>query len=585
MLKLFKYLKARDWIRLAFVVIFTVFNVWLLLTLPEYVQKIVDLVTKPSNVELYGDKLINEVLKAGGIMLLVSVANGACAIIINVFCAKIGADFARVLREQVYAQVMGFSLEELSRFSTAGLITRTTNDIQQICMTLMMGLRMVIMCPIMAVWAVIKVLGESNQLSLATAVAVIILLVAIVGLFILVMPKFKRMQKLVDKVNGVTRENLTGLRVVRAYNAEAYQEEKFEKVNDELTKTYLFVNRSMCLLDPVMNLVMNGLSLVIVWWGSYLINGNALQLGQMTSFTMYAMHVVMSFMMITMVFIMFPRASVSAKRVAQVLDIERSIVDGAGVETDESKRGTVEFSNVCFKYPEAEENVLSDISFTAKKGETVAFIGGTGSGKSTVIKLIPRFYDATEGEVLVDGVNVKEYGLRELRDKLGYVPQKAVLFSGTIAENLIYGDTVATEEEMRSAAAVAKADEFIEQKEDKYESKIAQGGTNVSGGQKQRLSIARAVVRKPEIFIFDDSFSALDYKTDKEVRANLKEKTADATCLIVAQRIGTIMYADKIIVLDDGRIVGEGKHEELLKTCSVYREIAQSQLSQEELEK
>lgn len=458
-------------------------------------------------------------------------------------------------------------------------------------MIIAMGLQVLIKAPIMAVWAITKISSKAWQWTLATGITVVVLVTMILVIMAFVLPKFKKIQKLTDNLNGVTRENLTGIRVVHAYNAEEYQEQKFEKANDDLTKNHLFTMRIMAIMNSGMSLLMNGLTLSIFWIGIFVINAAGLEaklniFGDMTVFSMYAMQVVMAFMLLTMIFIMLPRASVSAKRINEVLSTETKIKDGEGAEGKTSGVGEIEFRNVSFRYPNAAEDVLTNVSFTARKGETVAFIGSTGSGKSTLINLVPRFYDATEGEILIDGVNVKDYKLKELHNKLGYVPQKAVLFTGTVASNVSYGDNgkePPCEEQIKKAVAVAQATDFVEKKEGGYDSFIAQGGTNVSGGQKQRLSIARAVCKNPEIYIFDDSFSALDYKTDRELRGALKNETADATTLIVAQRIGTIKDADKILVLDEGKVVGTGTHRELLDSCEIYREIALSQLSEEEL--
>lgn len=483
-------------------------------------------------------------------------------------------------------------MEEIGRFSTASLITRSTNDIQQVLMFIVMGLQMLIKAPVTAVWAICKIAGQEWQWSLATAIGVVIVL-GVVGICIsLTLPKVRKMQKLTDDLNRVTRENLNGLRVVRAYNAEAYQENKFEDANDQLTKTQLFQQRTMAFMMPTMMLVQSGLMLAVYWIGAVLLgsvntfDGRVTMFGNMMVFSQYGIMIVMSFMMLVMPFMMLPRASVAAKRINEVLDTEPTIHNGTATEGAAGIVGEVEFKNVSFRYPDAEEDVIHDISFTAKKGETVAFIGSTGCGKSTVINLVPRFYDVTEGEVLVDGVNVKEYDEHALRNKIAYVSQRAILFSGTVASNVAYGDngrSVPTAEEIADAVDTAQASEFVEGLPEKYDGYVAQGGTNFSGGQKQRLSIARAVARKAEILIFDDSFSALDYKTDRVLRKTLDEKCGDATRLIVAQRIGTIRDAEKIIVLDEGRMVGIGKHDELMRSCEVYQQIALSQLSKEEL--
>ena len=486
---------------------------------------------------------------------------------------------------------------EINRFSTASLITRSTNDITQVQMLLVLGLQIIIKAPIMAVWAIVKILGKSWEWSVVVASAVGILLVMILVVVLFAVPRFRRIQKLTDNLNSVTRENLTGVRVVRAYNAESYQESKFEKANAELTNNHLFAGRVMAIMTPVMNIIMSGMSLAIYWVGAYLINGTApdamqgfvpmrtLLYGDMTSFMAYGIQVVMAFMMLIIIFIIMPRALVSAKRINEVLHVKPSITDPEHPAEINDVKGEVEFKNVSFKYPDAEEYVIENISFKANKGDTVAFIGSTGSGKSTLINLVPRFYDVTEGEVLVDGINVKDYKLEDLHRKIGYVPQRGVLFSGSVDSNVNYGydAETRTQDDVKRAVAIAQGSDFVEKMEGKYNAAIAQGGTNVSGGQKQRLCIARAVVRNPEIFIFDDSFSALDYKTDRVLRSTLNKETGDSTRLIVAQRIGTILDADKILVLDEGKVVGQGTHSELMESCEVYRQIAYSQLNKEEL--
>lgn len=585
MLKLLtKYLKIREWFMIVAILGLIVLQVWLELKSPEYMRQITILIKQGSSMS---DIWIN-----GGYMLACAVASAVISIIVGFFVARISSGMAKRVRSGIFDKVQTFSKREMKSFSTASLITRSTNDVTQIQRFVAMGLQVLIKAPIMAVWAILKISGNSWQWSVATAVTVLVIMSVIIMLIVIVMPKFKRMQTLTDNLNRVTRENLTGLRVVRAYNAENYEANKFEKANGELTKTSLFANRMMSLLSPVMSLCMSGLTLAIYWIGAFIING-ADDIGKMTSFgdmmafSSYAILVVMAFIMLTMIFIMLPRASVSAKRINEILDTTPSVQDGTGEYDIHSPiKGEIEFKNVSFKYPDADEYVLHDISFTAHKGETVAFIGSTGSGKSTLIDLLPRFYDATEGEVVIDGVNVKDYKLADLHNKLGYVSQKAFLFSGTVSSNISFGDDIdakPTEQEIQHAAKIAQAKSFIEKMPEGYNSTITQGGTNVSGGQKQRLSIARAIARNPEIFIFDDSFSALDYKTDKKLRGAINKHLSNATCLIVAQRIGTIKNADKIIVLDQGNMVGMGTHEELLKTCEVYKEIALSQLSKEEL--
>ncbi len=566
-------------------IVFIVGQVWLDLKLPDYMAKITTLV------QIEGSKT-SEIWTAGGKMLFCALGSMILAVIVGYFAAKVATSLSKELRKGVFNKTLSFSMEEINGFSIASLITRSTNDITQIQQTVAMGLQVMIKAPILATWAILKIMGKSWEWSAATGVAVIVLLILIGNLIIFVLPKFKVVQKLTDNLNRVTREGLTGIRVVHAYNAQGYQEEKFEQVNNDLTDTNLFVNRLMALMQPGMGLIMSGLTLSIYWIGAHLImNAGAMDriglFSDMVVFSSYAMLVVMAFMLLSMTFILLPRAAVSAARINEVLNTTQTIIDGEIKSSPKGIEGEIELRNVSFKYPDAEDYVLKDISFTAHKGETVAFIGSTGSGKSTLINLIPRFYDATEGEVLVDGINVKEYAQEALYNKLGYVSQKAVLFSGTVKSNVAYGDsgqTSSTDGEIKKAVEIAQGQEFVEKMEGEYDATIAQGGTNLSGGQKQRLSIARAVNRNPEIFIFDDSFSALDYKTDRQLRSTLKKETKGATSLIVAQRIGTIKDADKIIVLDEGKIVGMGKHSELLKTCNTYQEIAYSQLSKEELE-
>ncbi len=533
---------------------------------------------------------MSDILAAGGMMLLCALGTLLASVATAVCAARISSNFSANLRDDLFDKVQSFSMEEIGRFSTASLITRSTNDVMQVQMLIVMGLEVLLRAPVMAVWAIGKIAGRNWQWTTTTAIAVVVLLCVVGTCILFAMPKFKKMQVLTDNLNRVTRENLTGLQVIRAYNAEGYQEAKFEKANDDLKRTQLFANRVMCFLTPGIQLVMSGLTLAVYWIGAFLIQeaamGDKLTLfSEMIVFSQYAMQVVMSFMMLVMIFILLPRASVAAKRINEVLDTEPAIEDGDG-NIREQGSGEIEFRNVSFRYPDAEHPVLENITFTAHKGETVAFIGATGCGKSTVINLIPRFYDATEGEVLVDGVDVKKYRQKQLRDKIGYVSQKATLFSGTIASNVAFGDNGRgefTEEDVKDAVRTAQAEEFVSKLEGTYDGYVAQGGGNLSGGQRQRISIARAVCRKPEILIFDDSFSALDYKTDRILRNALAHECRDATRLIVAQRIGTIRDADKIIVLEDGKIAGMGTHEELMEQCEVYRQIAYSQLSKEEL--
>lgn len=583
MLKLLKELNKKDWFFAFISFILIIVQVWLELKMPDYMSEITKLVQTKG-------VLMSDILTQGGYMLLCAFGSLVSAIIVGYLISNIAASFSMRTRKSLFEKVENLSMEEVKNFQASSLITRTTNDITQIQMFIAMGLQLLIKSPITAVWAVTKILGKNLTWSMITAISVVILLVTILVLMIIVMPRFKIVQNLIDKINGVTRENLTGIRVVRAFNAEKYQEDKFEKVNNDLTKNQLFNQKAFSVMQPVMYLVMYFLTLSIYFIGAGLIESANMAdkislFGDMVVFSSYAMQVIMSFLMLAMIFMMLPRANVSAKRINEVLDTVISVKDGKGAKAKEV--GTVEFKNVSFKYPDAEEYLLEDISFKAKKGETIAFIGSTGSGKSTLINLIPRFYDATKGEVLVDGVNVKEYKLKDLYNKLGYIPQRAVMFNGTVSSNIAYGENgkgEITKEKIKDAVKVAQAEEFVSKMENTYDAHIAQGGTNVSGGQKQRLSIARAIARDPEIYIFDDSFSALDYKTDSVLRKELKKYTKDATILIVAQRIGTIMNADKIIVLDNGKCAGIGTHKELLKTCDVYKEIALSQLSKEELE-
>ena len=584
MFKLFKNFTKKDYLLIFISFIFILVQVWLDLKLPDYMSEITKLV------QTEGSKM-SAILENGGYMLLCAFGSLLSAVLVGYISSNVSASFSKTIRKKLFDKVENLGIAEVKNFSTSSLITRTTNDITQIQMFISMGLQLLIKAPVTAIWAVTKILNKNITWSAVTAVAVIILLVTILTLMLIVMPRFKKVQKLTDKLNGVTRENLTGIRVVRAFNAEKYQEDKFAQVNDELTNTQLFNQKAFSVMQPIMYLVMYFLTLSIYFIGADLINKSLMadKLGlfsDMVVFSSYSMQVIMSFLMLAMIFMMLPRASVSAKRINEVLDTELSIKDG-NFTGSTKEIGTVEFKNVSFKYPDAEEYLLENISFKANKGETVAFIGSTGSGKSSLINLIPRFYDATDGEVLVDGVNVKEYKQESLRNKLSYVPQKAILFHGTVSSNVSFGDNgreEITAKKIEEAIKVAQAEEFVTKMDKTYNADIAQGGTNVSGGQKQRLSIARAVARDPEIYIFDDSFSALDYKTDYVLRKELKNYTKDATSLIVAQRIGTIMNADKILVLDNGHCVGMGTHKELLKNCEVYKQIALSQLSKEELE-
>lgn len=584
MLKLFKNLSRKDWLFAGISLIFIVAQVWLDLKIPDFMSEITMLVqTKGST--------MGDILTSGGKMLACALGSLAACVLVAVFASRIASNFGAALRERLFDKVQSFSMEEIGGFSTASLITRSTNDVTQVQMLVVMGLQVIIKAPIMAVWAILKISNKSWQWTLSTASAVVLLLTIVIICVSLAMPKFKKLQRLTDDINRVTRENLTGLRVIRAYNAENYQETKFENANTELTNTNLFTARTMSVMMPLIQMIMNGLSLAVYWIGAVLID-KADMMKKMTLFSdmvvysSYAMQVVMSFMMLVVIFIMLPRASVSAKRILEVLETNPTITDGTVKETPGDIKGEIEFRNVSFKYPDADDYVLQNITFTAHKGETIAFIGATGCGKSTAVNLVPRFYDATKGEILVDGINVKDYTQYALRNKIGYVSQKATLFGGTVKSNIAFGDNGKNsflESDVVSAVYTAQASDFVENMVDGYDGFVAQGGANFSGGQKQRLSIARAICRRPEIFIFDDSFSALDYKTDKKLREALKTECADATKLIVAQRIGTIRDADQIIVLDEGQIAGMGTHDELMKNCEIYRQIAYSQLSKEEL--
>ncbi len=584
MLKLLGKFTKKEWLLAALSVAFVVVQVWLSLTMPDYMREITMLIQTPGSE-------MPEILSAGGMMLACALGSLAASVVTAVCAARIGTSFSANVRRLLFAKVQAFSMEEIGHFSTASLITRSTNDVTQVQMLIVLGLQMLIMAPIMAVWAICKIADKQWEWTMSTAAAVGVLLIVVLVALVLALPKFRKLQQLTDDLNRVTRENLTGLRVVHAYNAEDYQEHKFDLANDNLTCTQLFAQRTLAFLMPSIQLIMSGLSLAIYWIGAVLIDaanmvGKVSLFSDMMVFSQYAIQVVMSFMMLVMIFMLLPRAQVAAKRINEVLATEPAIHDGTRTEGAEGHAGEVVFKNVSFRYPDAEDSVIENISFTAKRGETIAFIGATGCGKSTVVNLIPRFYDASEGEVLVDGVNVKDYTQQALRDKIGYVSQKAILFAGSVRDNINFGDNgrgPIADEMVKQAIATAQATEFIEQMEDGYDGRVSQGGDNFSGGQKQRLSIARAVARQPEIFIFDDSFSALDYKTDRTLRATLDRECGDATRFIVAQRIGTIRDADKIIVLDEGRIAGMGTHDELIKTCEVYQQIALSQLSKEEL--
>ncbi len=583
MIKLIKHMSAKQWLYAFIVLVFVVVSVWCTLTLPDYMTKVTQLV------ETGG--AMSDVWKYGGIMLACAVGDLCCTIIVGFFTSQVSSMFAASTRDRLYKKIISFSMEEIGQFSTSSLLTRFTNDIQQVTMVIAMGLQAVLKAPIIAVWAFVKIMGKGQQWLIVTGIAILILLAVLVSNLILVVPKFKRIQKLTDNLNRVARENLTGVRVVRAYNAEEYQEEKFDVANTALMKNHLFTGRIMAYLFPSIQFVMSGTSLAIYWVGAILIQRTAdpaARIGifsELVTFMAYAVQIIVAFMMISMIFVMLPRALVSAERINKVLDTKTKIHDGERTE-EAPETGTVEFKDVVFKYPDAEEPVLSGISFSAKKGDTIAFIGSTGSGKSTLVNLVPRFYDVTDGAVYVDGVDVRDYSQKDLREKIGYVSQRAILFKGTLATNVAYGseeEENPSEEKIVHAMEVAQGKDILEKSDLGVNMEVAQGGTNFSGGQKQRISIARAIYKNPEIFIFDDSFSALDYKTDKVLRATLKKETKDATTLIVAQRIGTVKDADLIIVLDEGKMVGKGKHADLLKDCEVYRQIAYSQLSEEEL--
>lgn len=580
MFKLFKNFTKKDIAAIITCIALIVFQVWLDLRLPDYMSEITKLVQTEGST-------IGEILVQGGYMMACAFGSLLSSFVVGYIASKLSANFSYTLRGKVYNKVLSFGTEEIKNFQTSSLITRTTNDVTQLEMIIAMGLQMLIKAPIMAVWAVSKILNKSLQWSLLTGSFVVLLLVVISIIMIIVLPRFERVQKLIDNINNVTRESLTGIRVVRAFNAEDYQENRFGKVNEDLTKMQLFNQKTFAIMMPLMQAVMQFLTLGIYFIGAYLIDSAMMSdkitlFSDMVIFSSYGMQVIMSFLMLAMIFMMWPRAQVSARRINEVLDSDIHIKDGS-FDGKTAEVGCVEFKNVSFKYPDANEYLLKNISFKVNKGQTIAFIGSTGSGKSSLINLVPRFYDVTDGEVLVDGVNVKDYTLKALHDKIGYVPQKAVMFTGTVKSNVCYGNKSVSEEEMKKAIDVAQGTEFVSKMDKTYDAHIARGGTNVSGGQKQRLAIARAIAKKPEIYIFDDSFSALDYKTDSVLRSELKKYTSDATNLIVAQRIGTILNADVIVVLDKGKCVGMGTHKELMENCPVYKEIALSQLSKEEL--
>ena len=581
MTKLLKEFNKKDYFLVLVCTLLIIFQVWLDLRLPDYMSEITKLV------QTEGGKM-SDILSQGGYMLLCALGSLISAFIVGYLTSYISATFSQKIRKTLFSKVQSFSMEEIKKFKTSSLITRTTNDITNIQMFISMGLQMIIKAPITAVWAILKILGKNYRWSIATGVAVVVMLSVIGTLMLIVLPRFKIVQKLIDNINDKTRENLTGVRVIRAFNAEKYQEDRFEDANQKLTNTQMFNQRMMSIMSPTMYLIMNLLPLSIYIIGAGLINNAGMfdrlnLFSDMVVFSSYAMQVIMAFLMLAMIFVMYPRASVSADRIKEVLDTETKVCDGT-FSSDTKLMGEVEFKNVSFKYPDADEYILKNISFKAKKGDTLALIGSTGSGKSTIVNLIMRFYDATEGEILIDGKNIKEYKLDALYKKIGYVPQRAVMFNGSVKYNISYGDKKVSEKDMKNAARIAQASEFIDKMPKGYDANVSSGGTNISGGQKQRLAIARAVAKDPEIFVFDDSFSALDYKTDYTLRKELKKNAKDKTNIIVAQRIGTILNADEIIVLENGFVKGCGTHAELLKKCKVYKEIALSQLSKEELE-
>lgn len=584
MLKLFKNFNKKDIMTIFICVIIMIFQVWIELRLPEYMSQITRLI------ETEGSSF-SEILKQGIFMLICAFGSMLTAIIIGYFASKLSASFSLKIREKIFKKVQTLGIAEMKKFQTSSLITRTTNDVTQIEMLIAMGLQAMIKAPIMAVWAISKIINKSANLSLIVAAGVVILLINVFIIMLRVVPKFKKIQSLTDNVNNVTRENLIGIRVIRAFNAEKFQSKRFDKVNNELTNTSLFIQKTFALMMPIMNLVMHSLSLGIYFVGAYLIDKAGMidkidLFSNIVVFSSYGMQVIMSFLMLTLIFMILPRAQVSAKRINEVLESDILVKDGNVTKNKIKEHGTVEFKNVSFKYPDADEYLIKNISFKANQGETIAIIGSTGSGKTTLINLIPRFYDATDGEVLVNGVNVKEYNQEALRDIIGYVSQKAFMFTGSVKENISFGNNKIkiNNKKINDALEISESKEFVDKMDKGINSNIARGGTNVSGGQKQRLSIARAVAKNPEIYIFDDTFSALDYKTDSNLRKNLKKYTKNATNIIVAQRIGTILNADKIIVIDNGECVGIGTHKELMKNCEIYKEIALSQVSKEELE-
>lgn len=583
MIKLFKYMRTKDWILAAICLLFVAGQVWLDLLLPDYMKEITVLITSSTSD-------LSSIWIAGGKMIACAFGSAGFAVVVGYFAAKIAADFSSSVREAEFNKISDYGISEMKKFSVPSLITRTTNDVTQIQMVVAMGLQAMIKAPILAVWALVKIFGKSWELSIVIIVCVVVLLVAIITLMALVLPKFKKVQKQVDAINRVADENLTGIKVVRAFNAENYQERKFEKVNDDLTKTQLFTMRAMSVLQPLLTIVMSGLSLALYWVGSSLIDGisnpaeRVALFGDLVAFSTYGTYIVMAFLLLAATFMVLPRAQVSANRINEVLTQEISVKEGKNTFS-EVKDGTIEFKNVSFRYAGSPKDFLQNISFKADKGETIAIIGATGCGKTTLVELAARLYDATEGQVLIDGYDVKEYSFEGLYNKIGYISQKSVLFSDTVSGNVGFGETEQeiTEEDILSAIDIAQGADFVKDMTDGINSQISQGGTNISGGQKQRLSIARAIARKPEILIFDDSFSALDFKTDSKLRARIKKDLSETTCVVVASRIGTIKDADKIIVLDNGKAVGIGTHKELLHTCETYRDIALSQLSSAEL--
>ena len=586
-----KYLTLTEWCWIVAIGIFSAVQVYLSLLMPEYMGSISQNIVDPEIIALGKGALMDIVYRDGGYMILCAVGSLICVIVICFIASRLAAKISQRIRSLMFNQVDSFSMGDINKFSIASLITRSTNDVTQIQMALTFGLQLIMFAPMLAVGALLKITVSNVEWTVATGVAMVLIIVMFMAVMVAVIPKFKSMQTLTDNVNDVARENLTGLPVVRAYNADDYQEAKFERANDKLVKTQLYTTHSFAIMMPLVMVIMNCLMLAIYWVGAVIINNAeptemAVLFGNMIAFSSYAMMVMMAVMLMLLLFIILPRAQVAARRMYEVIETDPSIKDGNVEDPNTGIQGSIEFKNVSFKYPNAIDYVLKNISFSAKQGETIAFIGSTGSGKTTLINLVPRFYDVSEGSVLIDGLDVRQYKLESLYNKIGYIPQKSVLFTGTVTSNVAFGENgkeAATEEDVRTAIRIAQGQDFVENKEKKYDAEVDRGGANLSGGQKQRLSIARAVCRKPEIYIFDDSFSALDYKTDRALRTALKKETEGVTSMIVAQRIGTIMDADKIVVLDNGEVVGIGTHRELLNTCSVYKEIAISQLTEEEL--